>query len=313
MIQMATAASGAVALSSLQGCTEAEVQQEDKLHEESSSPFSYALNVSTIRGQKVGFMRELEIAAEAGYDGIEIWINGLQSYVEGGGTLNEVRQKAATLGIEIVNAIGFASWIVDDKEIREKAFDQAKREMEQLASIGCKRIAAPPAGATQEAGLDLNAAAERYHQLLELGASIGVIPQLEVWGFSANLHKLSQVLYVAAESNHPKATILPDVYHLYKGGSGFNSLRLLNGVAVELFHMNDFPSDPSREEMGDEHRVYPGDGVAPITQILSDLRTAGGPKILSLELFNRNYWEQDALAVAKTGLAKMKAAVGKLE
>jgi hypothetical protein len=30
---------------------------------------------------------------------------------------------------------------------------------------------------------------------------------------------------------------------------------------------------------------------------------------LSLEVFNREYWKQDALAVAKTGLAKMKAAV----
>jgi hypothetical protein len=31
-----------------------------------------------------------------------------------------------------------------------------------------------------------------------------------------------------------------------------------------------------------------------------------GPKILSLELFNREYWEQDPLQVAKTGLEKMK-------
>jgi hypothetical protein len=35
----------------------------------------------------------------------------------------------------------------------------------------------------------------------------------------------------------------------------------------------------------------------------------GGEKVLSLELFNRTYWEQDPLEVAKTGLAKMKAAV----
>jgi hypothetical protein len=31
------------------------------------------------------------------------------------------------------------------------------------------------------------------------------------------------------------------------------------------------------------------------------------PIILSLELFNQNYYKQDALAVAQTGLAKMKA------
>jgi len=33
--------------------------------------------------------------------------------------------------------------------------------------------------------------------------------------------------------------------------------------------------------------------------------------VLSLELFNPNYWKQDALEVAKIGLAKMKEAVAK--
>jgi hypothetical protein len=30
---------------------------------------------------------------------------------------------------------------------------------------------------------------------------------------------------------------------------------------------------------------------------------------LSLEVFNREYWKQDALVVARTGLEKMRAAV----
>ena len=55
----------------------------------------------------------------------------------------------------------------------------------------------------------------------------------------------------------------------------------------------------------------PGDGIAPITQILRDLCAAGNRAILSLELFNPDYWKQDPLAVAKIGLAKMKAAVNK--
>jgi 2-keto-myo-inositol isomerase len=33
--------------------------------------------------------------------------------------------------------------------------------------------------------------------------------------------------------------------------------------------------------------------------------------VLSLELFNREYWKQDPLEVAKTGLTKMKASVEK--
>lgn len=277
----------------------------------SSDKFRYCLNVSTIRGQDIGFVEEIELAAKTGYDAIEVWIPPMNKFVEEGGSLDDVRKRTNDLGITIENAIGFAPWIVDDEETRTQAMEQAKREMDMLAQIGCKRIAAPPAGATQEAGLDLLKAAERYRALLGLGAEIGVTPQLEVWGFSANLHLLGQALFVAAEARHPLSCILPDVYHLFKGGSSFEGLKLLSGNAVEMFHMNDYPASPAREEMDDSHRVYPGDGIAPLDSILRELAKGDTPTVLSLELFNRDYWKQDAAAVAQTGLEKMKAAVAK--
>ena len=43
-----------------------------------------------------------------------------------------------------------------------------------------------------------------------------------------------------------------------------------------------------------------------IKELISDLHEMGGVKVLSLELFNRDYWQQDALKVAETGLRKMK-------
>ena len=139
-------------------------------------------------------------------------------------------------------------------------------------------------------GLDLFKIAERYRALLELGDQAGVVPQVEVWGFSKTLGKLSETALVAVESEHPKACILPDVYHLYKGGSDFEGLRLLSGDAVQVIHMNDYPADPPRDKIADKDRVYPGDGVAPLTQILRDMHAAGFRGYLSLELFNASYW-----------------------
>ena len=73
--------------------------------------------------------------------------------------------------------------------------------------------------------------------------------------------------------------------------------------------MNDYPADPPRDSISDEHRVYPGDGVAPIREIVGYLQEAGFRGVFSLELFNRQYWKEDPLAVARTGLEKMKRAV----
>jgi 2-keto-myo-inositol isomerase len=49
--------------------------------------------------------------------------------------------------------------------------------------------------------------------------------------------------------------------------------------------------------------------VAPLDMILRTLKASGGETVLSLELFNREYWKQDPQEVLKTGAAKMRAAV----
>ena len=274
-------------------------------------PFSYCFNTSTIRGQKLTLDQEIEITAKAGYDAIEPWVGKINDYAKNGGSLKDIHKHIADLGLTVESAISFFHWIVDDDVERAKGLEQAKRDMDALAQIGGKRIAAPPVGATKEPGLDLFKAAERYRVLLELGDEMGVVPQVEVWGASKNLHRLGQSMFVVIESGHPKACLLPDVYHIYKGGSDFNGLKLLSAQAIQVFHLNDYPADPPRETITDRDRVYPGDGIAPLTQILRDLHANGSRLVLSLELFNPTYWKQDPLQVAKTGLAKMKAVVNK--
>jgi len=87
---------------------------------------------------------------------------------------------------------------------------------------------------------------------------------------------------------------------------------MIDGSLIEIFHMNDYPDTIAREKLEDKDRIYPGDGVAPLKQVLTDLKNMKGPKILSLELFNREYWAQDPLQVAKTGLEKMRKALSEV-
>ena len=282
-----------------------------KASPESKTQFRFCLNTSTIRGQKLSLEKEIEITVQAGYNAIEPWVEKIHGCVSDGGNLKDIRKQISDSGLTVESAISFFQWVVDDDAERAKGLEQVKHDMDVLAQIDGKRIAAPPAGATREAGLDLMKAAERYRALLELGERMGIVPQLETWGSSKNLSRLGEAMFVIIESGHPKACLLPDVYHTYKGGSDFNSFKHISANTICVFHLNDYPAEPPRETISDRDRVYPGDGIAPLTQIIRDLHTNGSRAVLSLELFNPNYWKQDPLAVAKTGLAKMKEAVGK--
>lgn len=265
--------------------------------------FIYCLNTATIRGHHLGLMKELEVISKAGFRSVEIWMDTLDTYLSKGGTLAALKRRLNDLGITVENAIGFASWIVDDATERKNGIEQLKKEMELLAEIGCKRTAAPPAGAVDKPGLDLKKAAERYRTILELGDKTGVVPHLELWGFSANMNRLSDVLYVATESGHPKAKVLLDNYHLYKGGSSPDSVHMVGQEAIEIFHMNDYPNI-ARADIKDEDRTMPGDGISPVKSILKSLKDPARPLILSVEIFSKKYYSLDALEVARTALKK---------
>jgi 2-keto-myo-inositol isomerase len=269
--------------------------------------FRYCLNTSTIRGQNVPLAVEVGIAAKAGYNAIEPWINELEAHVKNGGNLRDLGTRIRDSGLTVESAIGFAEWIVDDEARRKQGLENARRAMDMVRQIGGTRLAAPPAGATTQNNLNLYRAAERYRDLLNIGQNIGVVPQVEVWGFSQSLSKLGECALVAVEAKHPQACILADVYHLHKGGSEFEGLALLSAASMQVIHMNDYPEKPARAEITDAHRVYPGDGVAPLVPMLRTLRRLGFRGVLSLELFNREYWKQNPLTVAQAGLEKMRA------
>ena len=274
-------------------------------------PFGYCFNTSTVRGQKLAFDEQVELTARAGYDAIEPWVRDIQAFVDNGGNLDKIRSRIEQLGITVESAIGFANWIVDDDTKRAEGLETARHDMKLVKAIGGTRIAAPPVGATNQEDLDLFKAAARYRDLLEVGKEEGVTPQLELWGFSKSISRLGELMFVAVESGHPDACMLLDIYHIYKGGSDFQGLELINSSRVHVFHVNDYPAEPPRETISDADRVYMGDGVAPTSMILQTIYKDGFRGMLSLELFNRTYWAQDALEVARTGLEKMKASVRK--
>ncbi len=276
----------------------------------SREPFGYSLNTATIRGQKLPLAEVFDVAAKAGYRAIEPWIEEIQRHVAAGGALADLKKRAADHGLAVIDAIGFADWISDDDAKRKAGLEQMRREMDLVAQIGGLRIAAPPLGG-YNAPINIRRIADRYRKVLEMGRQIGIVPQLELWGGSKTLNRVSEVAFVTIEAADPDACPLLDVFHIYKGGSDFASLRLLGGAALHVLHVNDYPAQPPRATVTDAQRVYPGDGVAPLGLLFRTLAANGFRGHLSLELFNRGYWAQSALEVARTGLEKTRAAVSK--
>jgi sugar phosphate isomerase/epimerase len=275
-----------------------------------AEPFGYCLNTSTIRGNQLDIVKVVEAAARAGFDAIEPWITELDAYAKAGGSLKDLGTRIADAGLTVENAIAFNSVLTDDAAARAAGLESLKRDMDKVAQIGGLRIATVPGRAA--AGVppvSLDNAAAYYREALELGEKMAVQPLFELWGTHPQFGPLRNGIYVTVAAGRPDASLLLDVFHLYKSGTPFTALKQINGGALHVMHINDYPQAADPSTLNDGHRVYPGAGVAPFRQILRDMRDNGFRGCFSLELFNRDYWAKSADENLKTGLAKMRSAV----
>ena len=274
-----------------------------------NEPFGYCLNTSTIRGNQLDIVKVVEAAAKAGFHGIEPWIAELDAYTKAGGSLKDLGKRIADAGLTVENVIAFNSFVNDEATERAAQMERLKTDMDKVAQIGGTRIAAPPGRAGGGAAVTLDNAAKYYRDALEMGEKMGVQPLLELWGVHPLLGPLRNGIYVTVATGRPDASLLLDVFHLYKSGTPFASLKQINGAALHVIHINDYPQAADPSTLNDGNRIYPGDGVAPFRQILRDLRDSGFRGCFSLELFNRDYWTKPADENLKTGLEKIRSAV----
>ena len=290
----------------IQGGKASTAPKSEPLHSESiMSDITFGLNTSTIR--PAGPREKIEITAKAGYDGIEMWVSDIDQYVKDGGTVADLRKLLDDLGLDRPSMIYLNGFYVADSEGWKKALDECKRRLEMAAQLGVRRIVASPPGDV----VDRQLAIERYGQLLEVSVGYNVPASVEFLGFVKGINTLEEAWAICAGPGNPAATLTPDIWHLFRGGSKLATLDLIPADHISCFHWNDAPENIPREKQTDADRVYPGDGIMPLAKIADQLRAKDWSGCLTLELFNPSYWKEDPLDVAKTGLAKMKASVAK--
>jgi len=302
---MATGALGAAAMAT--GADAAEPKPaETRGAEAPPTRWSLGINTSTLRGS---LEEKVRATAKAGFDSIELWSGDLSRIEKEGKPLDDLRKLLADLGLSVPNVIGIWSPMPPDEAEKAKRYEQLKPQLAQAAKVGSKHIAAVPA--PDRPDIDVRWAARRYRELLELGRQFGITIAIEFLGPLKGIHTLGQAAAIAIEADSPDARIIPDTFHVYRGGSSFAGVRHLAGSLYALWHFNDVPKEPPREQLRDGDRILPGDGILPLPQLLKDLWASGFRGPLSVELFNQELHKKDPFEVAALCMEKMNALIAK--
>ena len=272
-----------------------------KRYQNGRSPWPICLDTATIRTAG-SLEKKVDIAIAAGFDAIEPWDSELKDYEDNGGNLKVLGKKIRDHGLFVPSMIGLWGCMPENEEAFQKSLPETRNRLRMASEIGCEFAQAIPNKVGKN--YDTKFVASCYRRILEIGLKEYNINPALVFVEMFPMKTLGQATAVVLDADHPKAKIIPDVFHMYISEGGFSGMKQLNGDMFAIFQFNDAPKNMKLEDMQDKHRVYPGDGILPLEDILKDLKQIGFNRCISLELYNPLYHSQDPLTVAKTGLEK---------
>lgn len=263
-------------------------------------PLTLCLNTSTIKPQPM--LEKIRLAAEAGFAGVELWINDVYEYVGQGGEVADVEKALADHGLMVPCAIAARSWGEAMGPEYPLMLDEVKRRMEMAARLGSPYLVATP----PREPCDLAQIAERYGDLLEIGRQAGVKPTLEYISFFGSVRRLSQAWEIVREVADPDATLILDAFHTWNAGEGLDELRAVPVDKISHYHIDDAAPDKPAGEQTDPDRVMLGDGPIDLRAEVELLRQKGYHGTVSLELFNKDLWAKDPRDVLRIGMERMR-------
>jgi 2-keto-myo-inositol isomerase len=261
-----------------------------------------ALNGATI--MRSSLSDDVEIAAETGFDALEIWAAKLGDYLRDRG-LDELARKMRSLGI--------AAWCINsieditfrDELGRRALVEETARLADMARALGAPSIVVVPG--RRPDGFNRNESIEDAVDALRAMSDVAgdVTLAFEFLGKpGCAVPTLDMAVEIVEEVARPNVGLVIDTFHFYAGGSRLDDLQRVPLDRLCVVHVNGCEDIP-REQLTDAHRLYPGEGVTPVVPILRRLHERGWDGVVSVEIFRPEYWERDPREVATSANAAL--------
>jgi len=269
-----------------------------------------ALNGATT--MHADLVTDIRAASSAQYELLEIWSAKLYKYLESG-TASELKDLLSEHELEphSINSIEHITFRSPED------YSKIKEECAALSSIaseiGCPYIVVVPGklpsyGATKDQVIEESVRV--LNELADISEEQGVSLAFEFLGQSdCSVQTLDLSNEIVETVNRPVVGNVIDTFHFYAGNSTFDAIRTMRPENLFIFHIND-AEDLPKESLTDAHRLYPGTGILPIREIMEHFDHIGYDRMVSVEIFRPEYWEQDPFEVAREAKLATEQALG---
>ena len=256
---------------------------------------------------KADLVTDIQAAAAAGFDYLEIWAAKLRKYLE----TNSVKDLAALFKQNGIRPLSINS--IEHITFREPAeYAKIRTECEELSAIaealGCPYVVVVPGKSPSTHQSSYEVIEETVRVLREL-ASIserhGVSLAFEFLGQSdCSVQTLELADEIVQNVNRRNIGLVLDSFHFHAGRSTIKMIEALDAKRLMIFHINDAENLPT-DRLTDAHRLLPGLGSLPLREIIAALRRINYDANASVEIFRPEYWERDPFEMAREAKAAL--------
>lgn len=264
--------------------------------------------------------RKFEIAAECGYAGLDLEETDVLRYLEQGHTQDDLAALRSRFDL-VVTHNGYLSdfQFIDGPPVvckftREETddLDDLRRATDDFfAHCGALKCENALVLSSIERSGTVERAAEDLGKLGEWAARFKIRLAYEFMGFAKQIRDLPTAWEIVRKVDRENVGLCIDTFHVYRGKSRIDSIRQVQKEKIFFVHLNDAKQRPV-EQLGDYDRVYPGEGVLPVREVLQALKDIGYDGYYSIEIYNEDYWKVDPKEVATKAKEKAEALFARL-
>lgn len=265
-------------------------------------------------GEAVDLATDIAVAAEAGFQRLELCDWKIERHLAAGGSLPGIRRRLDEAGLRLLSVNTLDDATLHQGDRAAALVERCRTLCGYAAALGAPVVIVGPSyrrdgfaalGAAEIRDRTAAALARYAAVAAEAGVAIG----FEFHGYAAcSIHTVAAATAALDALGDPRVGLVLDAFHLYVGGTPVADLAALDPARLLIMHLADV-DHADRATLGKPNRIMPGLGVLPLPPLVEAVGRAGYAGPWSLELFRQEYWDMDPLVVARRGLASLQAFV----
>ncbi len=243
---------------------------------------------------------DIKAASAAGFELIEIWAAKLREFLKTR-TPADLKNLLEENNLEpySINSIEHITFRTDED------YEKIKAETEELSAIageiGCPYVVVVPGKLPENASKAeiIEESVKVLNELADISEKHNVSLAFEFLGQTdCSVQTLDLCNEIVEKVDRPSIGNVIDTFHFYAGNSTFEAIDSMKPEKLFIFHINDAENLP-KENLTDAHRLYPGTGILPIREIKAHFDKIGYDRMVSIEIFRPEYWNEDPFEVAR--------------